>query len=272
MKIGVNLGYSMLDSFSEIYKDYNIQHVQITLPAEVSLFENDLIKNINRFKDHNNIEISFHAYPFNLAERVETVRRTWIGLAEKTISLAGRVGAGFVNFHAGYGFDAAKRIEHEELVNGLIPVLNELTEKGAINNVEVHIENLYPEQRNSDFCKIGDRLSDFEKIFANIDSPILKLCYDYGHGNLDEHGIDILRKFPSRLGSIHAHDNDQLADIHWPIGNKAKGTIDWDKEIQYLTDINYKGVFTLEGYTHDQLESLEYLQKSKLTLFKDNIS
>lgn len=260
MIIGVSTGYRKLDKFSEIYKDLNIQHVQISIPADVTLIESDLLKTIDRLKSNNNIEISLHAYPFNLAERVEPVRRVWIELAEKTLVLAGKIGASFVNFHAGYGFDAAQRTEHKKLVKGLIPVLCEITEKGIINNVEIHIENLYPEQRNSDFCKIGDRPGDFQIIFDNIDSPSLKLCYDYGHGNLDEHGIDILRNFTSRLGSIHAHDNDQLADIHWPIGNKDKGTIDWDKEIQYLKDIDFKGVLILESYPAEQLESLKYLQ------------
>lgn len=143
-------------------------------------------------------------------------------------------------------------------------MLHKITDLGIRNNVEIHIENLYPEQRNSDFSKMGDRLSDFQKIFENIDSPMLKLCYDYGHGNLDEHGIDILRNFYSRLGSIHAHDNDQLADIHCSIGNMTLGTIEWDEEIKFLNSFNFKGAFILEGYPNEQLGSLKYLKKLNL--------
>lgn len=262
MRIGVSLSCSKLDRFSEIYANCNIQHVQISLPADVTLIENELFSEINSFRNDNpNIEVSFHAYPFNLAERVESVRRLWIELAEQTIVLAGKIGASFVNFHAGYGVDAGKRDEHENLVKGITPVFRYLAEKGVVNNVGVHIENLYPEHRTSDFCKLCDRLSDFEIIFGSIDSPLLQLCYDYGHGNLDEYGIKILRKFYSRLGSVHAHDNDQLADIHWPIGNI--GTIDWDKEIAYLKEISFNGVFILESSTQDQIESLRYLQNNK---------
>jgi len=107
----------------------------------------------------------------------------------------------FVNFHCGYGIDAGKRKQHDEVVRKLIPVVYKITDLGVRNN----IENLYSEQRNSDFCKIGDRLSDFQKIFESIDSSMLKLCYDYGHENSDGNGIDILREFYDRLGSIHAH-------------------------------------------------------------------
>lgn len=263
MKIGISIGYKALDTFSAIFNGYHIEHVQVGgLPADVNATKSDFLRLINKFRAANpNIDISFHAYPFNLAERVEAVRNIWIDFAEKTISLASEIGAVFVNFHLGYGVDSGKRTQHEELLDGLIPVLSKLTEKGASNNVEIHIENLYPEHRNSDFCKFGDRVSDFRKIFDNIDSPMLKLCYDYGHGNLEEHGIYILRNFSSRLGSIHGHDNDQLTDIHWPIGNRDLGTIDWDSEIQLLDEIDYRGAFILENYTEDQLKSLSYLRK-----------
>lgn len=260
MKIGVSTVYNKLDTLTKTFKNFNVQHVQIGLPSDVSVMESDLLREVTGFRNVNpNIEISIHAYPFNLAERVEVVRKVWIELAEKTISLASKIGAVFVNFHVGYGIDAGKRTQHAEIMKGLIPVLYTITEKGISNNIEIHIENLYPEQRNSDFCKMGDRLSDFREIFDSIDSPALKLCYDYGHGNLDEHGIDILRNLSFKLGSIHAHDNDQIADIHWPIGNKEQGTIDWDRELQFLNDIKYNGPFILESYTQDQLKSLGYI-------------
>ncbi|WP_027626143.1 sugar phosphate isomerase/epimerase family protein [Clostridium lundense] len=264
MKVGVSSPYKKLHLISETFKEYNIEHIQISLPADLKIIENDLYNEIIKYKTKNpSIEISIHAYPFNLAEKVQAVRNIWIELAEKTISFANKIEASFVNFHIGYSCNSGKRTEHHKIIKKLIPVLYKITEVGIHNNVEIHIENSYPEQRNSDFSKMGDRLSDFEKIFEVIDSSALKLCYDYGHGNLDEHGIDILRKFHFRLGSIHAHDNDQLADIHWPIGNKKLGTINWNKEIKFLMDINFQGAFILESYIKDQLESLNYLKKLK---------
>lgn len=263
MLIGVSIGLQAIGNFSETYKGYNIKHVQIgNLPPDVDTVRSDLHDIADRFKTSNpDTAISLHAYPFNLAEKVEAIQNIWIELSERTISLASEIGALFVNFHLGYGIDAGKRNQHDASIKWLIPVLSRLAKIGEDKNVEVHIENLYPEQRNSDFCKLGDRVSDFKKVFDCIDTPWLKLCYDYGHGNLDEHGIDILRSFTNRLGSIHAHDNDQLSDIHWAIGNKNIGTIDWDSEIQFLEGIDFKGTFILESYINDQLESLTYLRK-----------
>ncbi|WBW95575.1 sugar phosphate isomerase/epimerase family protein [Oceanirhabdus sp. W0125-5] len=262
MKIGVSIGYKKLDAFEKSFGEYNVQHIQIGgIPGNIEGIRKELSEKIKALKSQNpNIEISLHAYnKLNLAEEVDEVRMLWIELAKKNIYLARDIGAKFVNFHAGYGVDAGRRVQHEKCINNLIPVFKELVEVGSECNVEIHIENVYPEQRNSDFCKLGDRVSDFKKIF-DIKSEFLKLCYDYGHGNLDEQGIDILRSFNNRLGSIHAHDNDQLADIHWPIGQEV-GTIDWENEIQYLKNIKFDGVFILESYIDDQVKSLEFLHR-----------
>lgn len=180
MKIGINASFKKLHLIKETFKEYNIQHIQIALPANLDMISNDIYNMVSKYKIENpGIEISIHAYPFNFAESVEVVRNTWIELAHKTIDFANNIEAVFVNFHCGYG-------------------------------------------------------------------------------------IDILRKFYYRLGSIHAHDNDQLADIHWPIGNGDLGSIKWDEEIKFLNSINYKGAFILEGYPNDQLESLKYLKKLNL--------
>lgn len=265
MKIGISTSVKKLNSINETFKDYDIKHIQISLPANIDTISNDMHDTIRNYKYENpDTEISFHAYPYNFAETVEQVQNIWIELAKRAIEFAGSIGAEFVNFHCGYGFDAAKRKQHDEVIGQLIPVLNKIIDIGVKNHVEIHIENLYPEQRNSDFSKMGDRLSDFQRIFESIHSPMLKLCYDYGHGNLDEHGIDILRKLYPRLGSIHAHDNDQLSDIHWPIGSTDLGTIEWDEEIKFLTKTDFKGAFILEGWSNDQLESLKYLKRMNL--------
>jgi sugar phosphate isomerase/epimerase len=193
--------------------------VQIGLPSEVCAIEHELHESVRRFRDaHPSIEISIHAYPYNLAESVSPVRGAWVALAEQTICLAHRIGASFVNFHAGYAYDAAKRAQHSELAEKLIPVISDLVGMGV------------------------------------------KLCYDYGHGNLDEHGIDILHGLADRLGSVHAHDNDQLSDIHWPIGHKAQGTIDWDTEFRFLQEIHFQGAFILESYPKEQVQSLSFLE------------
>lgn len=76
MKIGVSSWYKNMDMFSETFKDYHIQHVQVGLPSDVSVIESDFYRTVNKFRICNpGIELSIHAYPFNLAERVREVRK-----------------------------------------------------------------------------------------------------------------------------------------------------------------------------------------------------
>ncbi len=262
MRIGINLRYNKLDLLLSEYNGYRLDHIQIGLPADVvsvSCEVSNKIKELRRMRP--DIDISFHAYPYNLAECVPQVQKAWAKMATQVIHLANQTGALFVNFHAGYAFDATRRLRHNAMMKEVVIALETLVATGAQNNVEIHIENVYSEHRNSDFTKFGDRLTDFSMLFEQIESSFLKLCYDYGHGNLDEHGIDILRNNVNRLGSVHAHDNDQASDIHWPIGSTNLGTIEWNNEIQFLKENRFQGAFILENDPNDQLLSLQFLSK-----------
>lgn len=71
MKIGVNASIKQLHLIKEKFKEYNIQHIQIALPADLDIVSDDIYNIISKFKIENpSTEISIHAYPFNLAESV----------------------------------------------------------------------------------------------------------------------------------------------------------------------------------------------------------
>ncbi len=260
MKIGVSLGLHKLPLFDELYRGFPIRHIQLGAFSPDRTDLNEMIKTVSLFRDHHpDIEISHHAYPYNLAEKVDVVRRLWIDLAKRNVEFAKQIGCSFVNFHLGAGIDAAKREHRGALLETLVFGLCEIVDLAQKYTMQVHIENVYPEQRCSDFCWIGDRTSDFDFVFNKIKADNLKLCYDYGHGNLDEHGIEILKNHAGKLGSTHSHDNDQISDIHWPIGVKGRGTIQWQAEIEYLKNIAFDGPFILESFYDEQIQSLNYL-------------
>ena len=260
MKIGISIGLHKLPLFDDLYRDFSINHIQLGAFSPDKSDLNEMIKIISLFRaNYPDIEISHHAYPYNLAEKVDVVRKLWVDLAKRNIEFAQQIGCSFVNLHLGAGIDAAKREDRGAILETIVVGLSEIVDLAHIHRMQVHIENLYPEQRCSDFSWIGDRTSDFDFVFENIKSDNLKLCYDYGHGNLDEHGIDILKKHAGRLGSTHSHDNDQISDIHWPIGVEGRGTINWEAEVEYLKNIAFDGPFILESYYEDQIQSLNYL-------------
>ena len=266
VKIGVSIRYEELGKYPNIYVNSAIMpgHIQISgLPAEAAEFKDFLKPVIKNIRVSNpDITFSMHAYKFNLAEKAARVHAIWVELAKDTIFAASKLEMSFVSFHLGYG-SGGTRIRHQAYTEALVPVLQELVNTAASYGLEVHIENLYPRPIHSEICMLGDRVRDFRLIFDSIKSPFLKLCYDYGHGNIDEHGIDILRAFPDRLGSVHAHDNDQMADMHGPIADPASGTINWAEEFYYLNEVNFKGPFILESSFNNQIKSLENMSRGR---------
>ena len=209
---------------------------------------------------HAHLEISLHAYPYNFCEEVDPVRGVLLSLARETLAFAAGTGARFVAFHAGHGIGAEERNTHQRCLSRFIDAFGTIVAQAEALGIEVHLENLYQEPRSSDFGYIGDRPSDFERILREFRSPAFRLCYDYGHGNLQEDGIDILRRNIRSVGSLHVHDNDQVSDIHWGIGSPGRGTIDWGSELDFLGEAGFDGAFILECDPPEQASSLEYLK------------
>jgi sugar phosphate isomerase/epimerase len=263
MRIGIGIDLRELSAFPAKYGDTApmIGHIQIFGAHETDLKPKEIKSKLTEFiAAYPGVSLSFHAYSgMNLVEEVQRVRNVWIQLAKQLLDLAADVGAIFVNFHAGYGIDANSWIRRQKYREALIPVLQQLLDDTP-RTVEIHLENLYPLPRHSDFCYVGDRLSDFNYFFGQITDTRLKLCYDYGHGNLDEYGIETLRQLADRLGSVHAHDNDQVIDVHASMGRLNVGTIPWSEEIRFLKEMRFAGPFILEGKIEEQLGSLEYLR------------
>ncbi len=96
----------------------------------------------------------------------------------------------------------------------------------------------------------------FIDYFDTLDSDTFTCCLDIGHcGVLGVPAADAIRILGhDRLGALHVHDNDNVADKHLGIGF---GKIDWDSVAKALADIDYSGIFTLEAdnsYTDLQKE------------------
>lgn len=69
-----------------------------------------------------------------------------------------------------------------------------------------------------------DNVKALDYLFANIDDPYLKFCYDSGHNNVFDPERDYLKEYGDRLIALHLHDNDGKADLHTL---NQYGTIDW---------------------------------------------
>ena len=63
-------------------------------------------------------------------------------------------------------------------------------------------------------------------LFANLESPARKFCYDCGHERLYDGGDGVLERYGKDLIAVHLHDNGGVRDDHLP---PFTGCIDWER-------------------------------------------
>ena len=128
-----------------------------------------------------------------------------------------------------------------EFYRSLVP-LSEST------GVRIAIENMW--QRHpitqkicDDVCAPPEELASYYDTLG--DPKHFTVCLDVGHVALcGREPEDAIRTLGGRIGCIHAHDVDYVADLHTLPGT-AK--IKWDKVCRALADIGYSGSFNLEA-------------------------
>ena len=89
-------------------------------------------------------------------------------------------------------------------------------------------------------------VSYVNKMVNEINSPFFKVCLDTGHANLM--GDDLyqgIKELGDNLHCLHLHDNKGRSDEHTC---PYFGTIDWEKVVAALKEINYKGCISLETH------------------------
>ena len=101
------------------------------------------------------------------------------------------------------------------------------------------------DKNNVDICLENQRFFHFiDYIYAKLDCPRLKFCYDSGHEACFSQTKLALPKYRHKLAALHLHDNNGVynEDLHLLPG---RGTgVDWDYVRKYIAD--YEGVITLE--------------------------
>lgn len=102
------------------------------------------------------------------------------------------------------------------------------------------------------------------ELFASIDSPRIRFCFDTGHFNVFSRvPLDtwIEKLFPY-LCELHIHDNGGFADDHLPIG---KGNFPFGKLFATLRRRKLFPVVTLESHSEDDLwQTLQRIKEMNL--------
>jgi sugar phosphate isomerase/epimerase len=151
---------------------------------------------------------------------------------------------------------AEKVVMHPSAVTGLAPLVMDLAMGYAKESMEqmiahawnlglrVCLENMFPRYRS--FFEPAHFLALFDE------HPGLEMTLDTGHANIDggsDRIFEFIRRHGSRIGHVHASDNDGKRDEHLPIG---EGNIDFQGVMRRLATIGYGQTITLEVFAEDR--------------------
>lgn len=184
-------------------------------------------------------------------DRVKSIREV-----EKTVLAAFRLGAEMVVVHPG-GM-CGNFADREKRLNNSINSLTEIVEFSSQWGVKIAVENTPP-------GRLGDQWEEIQLIMSMLSSEHLGICLDTGHyllnqlrkdGSAEITSVQELINWQKDLLHIHIHDNDGKQDLHLLPG---EGCFPWASMINYLKEIQYKGVLIMEPKNQNQLPS--YLDK-----------
>lgn len=176
----------------------------------------------------------------------DNYRNNLIPTLPRAIEFAGLIGAGCVVVHPivkrrHYGFEREHFEMNMEFYSSLAPYAKDA-------GVKIAIENMWG--RHPVTGRICDSVcsdpQELVKYYDELNNPdVFTICLDLGHVAITSREPEdaILTVGHERLGAVHVHDVDYLTDTHTLPG---LGRINWDAVCASLTEINYRGDFTLE--------------------------
>lgn len=162
-------------------------------------------------------------------------------ILERQMNMAEKLAAQKITIHfgsypVGQSLQESRNKTLKKIVQALKDSMGQIERRGMCICVE-----------NFNLCynsnAIGERVSDFDYLFSEIDSPSIRLTLDIGHSNITGDTEQYLDKFADRLAHTHLHDNDGNNDSHSPPG---EGTVDWNGLLQRIKNIGYSGTLGLE--------------------------
>lgn len=112
-------------------------------------------------------------------------------------------------------------------------------------NIKVAVENQYQTEGGVKSQNVTSRAEELIRYVDTLNSKWIVACLDIGHACLvrEDPAVFIRKLGVSRLQALHIHDVDGVADLHTL---PFYGISDWDRIMQALKEIGYRGDFTLE--------------------------
>ncbi len=182
----------------------------------------------------------------SLATLDAKVREGALVHTNKVLDIMGVLGAKLLVAHAGDLKDDYSKDKLNNLRRSLEQLLPRLQEQG----VRLALENIATPLSTT--TRLLELLNSFN-------SDYLGICLDIGHARLNEDVKQAILGSGSKIMGVHVSDNDGVSDLHRIPG---EGVIDWQRTINLLQKVRYKGVLNLELRQHEGLlTTLEKIKK-----------
>lgn len=183
----------------------------------------------------------------NVATADDAARERDLAIVMRQIELCQRMGIEVGVIHPGGDRPATLEEERTERARR-VESFTRLADHAARHDLSLAIENLCDAPRATRGA-LGQRtygavIPELHELIDAVGAPNLGICYDTGHGNIQ--GLDMaeaVRQCGQRLIALHIQDSDGTRDQHLA---PTRGTIDWERGIAALRDIEYDGLFNLE--------------------------
>lgn len=232
-KIGLSTPYSIDEQLFKMYKDAEIEYMEISVPTEK--YDELNYESIKKWSEQYGVKIwSFHL-PFLPFQKLDISRDD---LAQETIKYlktlidkATDIGIDKFVIHA-----SGEPIEEKDRPLRMACAkrsLFELAEYAKEKNAIILVEDLPRTCIGRDSSDILDLLSAH---------PDLRVCFDTNH-LLSEDLCEFIEKVGDKIVSTHISDYDFVNERHWLPG---EGKIDWQELINELKKVNYNEMWLYE--------------------------
>lgn len=157
--------------------------------------------------------------------------QTGMRLLENRINMTARLGGGAVIIHLPRAQDFPSL--QPDFFTRLRQTLDSMVRFAHDRQVRLAVENL----------PVPGFFNLVRKIFSWYGPDFLGLCYDSGHGNIGDQGLDDLALVADRLIATHLHDNDGTGDQH---RIPFTGNVDWPRLAGIIARVRYAPCLNLE--------------------------
>ncbi|MBL7170597.1 MAG: sugar phosphate isomerase/epimerase [Candidatus Omnitrophica bacterium] len=209
---------------------------------------------------------SFHA-PFgeayDLSSCDKDIRRGAVKEIIHSAEVLEELGGARLIIHGGIRVNEGEN--RQPLISNLKTSLEEILKICEGKKKVLVLENMLP-------GRVGDTAEEVWEIANSFKSIYIGICLDTGHANIGGDLIETIKKFQSRLVTLHVSDNSGERDDHHLPG---EGSINWPEFLAALAQGSYDGPFMYELVKRE--DNLAILRKAKSiygkfkAIFKENL-